>query len=576
MVSLSVLLILAQPRSISSYSVKVDHQPAMLVIWFTLDDGTLRVNLPSRIVSGQRFFSTVGDERGLYQSSNFSLEFADQPAPGQGVGFSWVAPAVHAKTHVPLVLKTWAGQEVARADVVVQPSADDLPSPPAGFPKIIQSGRPAILSGSFDGYGKATVTLGGRASAVMAQDLAATVVMVPADAIGLTQYEIKTADKETSGEVRCVSANGKPAKSSLRPGERTRYQVVAAGLKGFDREIGLLLVNNTPGWAKASFLRPTARTNLTDGAGEILFVEPGSIRPDGAFHAVADLEQTYAVPSDIHPEIIMPRNVVEEVALLLQIPRHVSSKLDPQEHAELLRQRYGERALPLLGELINRDISLPLVSESVNRGIPGKAVDAMLALDFDRATPLILAAARDRKIQPNLDPFNQKAAKNPAYPYRELLHDAGLRELTPRPIAYAAEAVGLTGSPSDLAALTGALADAGHPLIHDEIEAAMARLGSEPQISAIQRRLDLAITKMDGRNLDEFRRGAHQAAFTSNPKFLPALCRHLGDPSFDYGDVSDSPGTWAADAILKLKHAPPSEWQQVSKFCNEVHGSDPH
>lgn len=546
MIALVLSPVEAQHRHAAWYSAKVEKQPGMSVIIFTFDIGSVRVDLPNPVVSGQRFFGTMGDFLGRRSRDSYSLEFAGQTARVEDWGFSWVAPTVQAETHVPLILKDFTGGELASADILVTVSAEDVPGVQPGLPGVVQSGRPAILFGAFDGLGRtATVTISGQSADVLTQNLATTVVMVPPDVVGMTHYTVRSAGGESGGDLRCISV--KDNEATLRRGKRRHYEVVIAGLLGLDREIAVRVQNNTPALAKLGPLRPTPFPKNREEVPGVLFVEPKDVRPDGTYHAIAEIE---ILPGliDLHTDLIMPRNALEEVALLLQLPRHTSSKLEAQEHAELLRLRYGDRALPLLGDLIDR-------------GLGGnEAVDTMIAIDFDRATPLILTAVLHRSIQVDLDAFNRKAEKNPAYPYRQLLHDAALQELGLRPTVSSAEAVGITGSPADLPALTAALATAGHPLIHDAVEAAMARFGAEPQLQAIERRLRVVISPtLDGAVVQEFERGVHQAIFTGNTRFVPLLCRHIHDSHWEFGDYNVDPGNGAREAIMLLQRNEPGK-----------------
>jgi len=49
-----------------------------------------------------------------------------------------------------------------------------------------------------------------------------------------------------------------------------------------------------------------------------------------------------------------------------------------------------------------------------------------------------------------------------------------------------------------------------------------------------------------------FEEGTRSAVFTGNKDFIPLLCAHLHDPSWDFGDYGESPANAAQLAIAAL------------------------
>src|SRR5262249_52386021 len=139
--------------------------------------------------------------------------------------------------------------------------------------------------------------------------------------------------------------------------------------------------------------------------------------------------------------LVIPTTVEDEIALVLKMPRQHASKAPGQEHADLLRERYGDRTLPLLAQLLD------------HRPDFVEAADAMLYLDADVAAAAIFRAVkRTPKYAWDfaLDWYLRKIAKDPDDRFRGDLHLAAARIIEASPTDTAVDALVLTGSDADV------------------------------------------------------------------------------------------------------------------------------
>ncbi len=123
----------------------------------------------------------------------------------------------------------------------------------------------------------------------------------------------------------------------------------------------------------------------------------------------------------------------------------------------------------------------------------------------------------------------------------------------------AVSAVGVVGSESDFPILEQVYrsqsdSKSGNALIRNASEAALARLGSQPHIANIKQQLSMVVKNTGDAAV--FEQGVRSAVFTGNKDFIPLLCAHLHDPSWDFGDYGDYPSQAAELAIDALLHKP--------------------
>jgi hypothetical protein len=284
---------------------------------------------------------------------------------------------------------------------------------------------------------------------------------------------------------------------------------------------------------------------------EYIFIRPEDVRKDGTYAAQRTLWGLQQGAIEMRANVVMPPTPHEVVEQILRTPRVDFSKMPAQEHAEALKS-LGEETPPLLAEFLT--------------GAPDLAYEALQAmlLDPDRAAPLVITAIPGMHGQPKelaLDAYTRSARDNPAFPYRRELHDAALSALTPGGYlsadVAAVRALGVVGSESDFPILEQVYRSqsderSGNAIIRDASEAALARLGSQPYIANIKPQLSVVVKNTADAAV--FERGAKSAVLTDNKDFIPLLCAHLHDPSWDFGDYGVSPSETAELAIDALLH----------------------
>ena len=223
-----------------------------------------------------------------------------------------------------------------------------------------------------------------------------------------------------------------------------------------------------------------------------------------------------------------------------------------------------------LADLGERRMAL-LASFLTDRDLGASAADAMLSIDRDRAAPYLFASMprSDRNVQ-----FRTFGRFTDAIQNRESvcclteMHAAAVRCLDADTPADAAErailAVGLSGSPADFPLLarfvdTGAV-DHWPAQLSRAATAALARLGSEAHLRQIERELAAPVpARIDSAGSRRIAAAIDTAAFSGKSRFLPLLCRHLGDPfPRDFSDdIPPMPAPQAARAIDRIaNHAP--------------------
>lgn len=376
---------------------------------------------------------------------------------------------------------------------------------------------------------------------------------VPPRLLGNTNYVFTQSGQALTGTVRCVAIEKKGGATSLLNGEQAPYQLVVRGLQGMDREVTIDLRVLTPTLATFDRVQVSPK-NLSGEPAQIIYfphytetiyLQPSWLRKDGTFTINRTLNGIQPGRIRVMASLLIPASVDDEVALVLNMPRRNSSEIPGQAHANLLRQRYGDQAMPLLEAVLDRQPDF------------GEAVDAMLYLDMDAATPAIFRAISRR---PNynwnfaLGWYMKKIGEDPKYRFREGLHTAAAQIIESKPTDTAVQALVLTGSKADLPLLEHAYAIPDlHPVIRNMVEAALGRFDYDPALRATEQKLSVVI----GQNPPEqdFSWAAQEAAFTHSPRLIPFLCRHLRDRSWDFGDYNVSPASDAAAALEEIRRA---------------------
>jgi hypothetical protein len=220
---------------------------------------------------------------------------------------------------------------------------------------------------------------------------------------------------------------------------------------------------------------------------------------------------------------------IEAVKEILNRPRVSSSKSACQEHAEDLKS-FGDSAIPLLASLLNEFSFV--------------ASQTMLEIDSNKAGPLLFSSMpkSDHFVQFfTFSFFIQSMNKGEKLPFARELHDAAVRCLEAGTDSDAAEmeliAIGFTGSDSDYPLLEHIYES--HPPMEAGVviglkaasAGALARLGHEKYLKEIEVILAEPIpARIPPTRAAQLQRAMSKAGFSQNPRFIPLLARHLGDP----------------------------------------------
>ncbi|HEV2116913.1 MAG TPA: hypothetical protein VGR48_12850 [Terriglobales bacterium] len=558
LVFLSIPTVLAaQPPPHDWYEVRVERQSLIQIITFTTDDGPVRVVLPEHIVGGEWFYGTVElpSEGASTAPQSYVLQFAGQSAHANQRGFSWKAPEVAADTDVVLLVSDFRGVRVARVVSTVQARAPaDETDGTLYIPKIVQSGHAMVVSGTFDGKGtNVSLSVGNTPSDLLAQTTRRSVFKVPPRLLGNTNYVFTQSGQAHTGTLRCVAIEKKGGATSLLNARSAPYQLVVRGLQGMDREVTIELRILTPTLATFGPVQVSPKDLSGEPAqiiyfqhfAETIYIQPSWLHKDGTFPINRVLNGIQPGRIRVDASLLIPASIEDEVALVLNMPRQNFSDLPGQAHANLLRRRYGDQAMPLLEAVLDRQPDF------------GEAVDAMLYLDMDAATPAIFRAI-SRKPNYNWDFalgwYMKKIGQEPNYRFRDGLHTAAAQIIESKPTDTAVQALVLTGSKADLPLLEHAYAIPNlHPIIRNMVEAALGRYGYDPALRAIEQKLSVVIGQTPPGQ--DFTWATQEAAFTHSPRLIPFLCRHLRDRSWDFGDYNVSPASDAAAALEEIRRA---------------------
>ncbi len=553
------LLILAStctfwPRTVAQtpvapYGLKVSTQPGLLIVTFQTQQGSVRAYLPDHLFPGESFSGTVEapPEGASTAPSGYFLQLADQQIMVKSRTFNWAAPA-EAGTF-PLRLKDFQGNELVHYDLFVSMGPHPQPIVPEQFrvPDVVQSKTPIPVLGPFDGNSASTTfKLGGNPAEVLTEVPGKAMVVSSTDQTGPLPYEVAKSSRKSQAETRVLSLRLIGLPTSFKNGKRYKIQLVVNGLAGIKQNTEIKLEILTPNMVSIEAYPPLA---FRPHELEYIYIRPEEVDKDGTYTTRRTLRGIQAVPIQMLANVVMPLTPHEAVEQILRTP-HVNLRTTPwQEHAEALKP-FGEETLPLLAEFLTGDFDLSY-----------EALQTML-LDPDRAAPLVLAAIPRMQGQPGeiaLEVYTSAARDNPAFPHRRELHDAALGVLARGADMAAVNALGVVGSESDFPILeqvyqSQSESKSGNALIRNASEAALARLGSQPHIANIKQQLSVVVKNTGDAAV--FEQGVRSAVFTGNKDFIPLLCAHLHDPSWDFGDYGDYPSQTAELAIDALLQKP--------------------
>jgi hypothetical protein len=540
---------IAEPQTpVMPFGLKVTTQPGLLIVTFQTQQGTVRAYLPDKLFAGESFSGTVEapPEGASSAPSGYFLQLADQQVMVRNHTFNWTTPAEGGL--IPLRLKDFEGTELGHYDLFIRtygPRPETHIPEQFRVPDVIQSKAPIPALGPFDGNSKSTsFKLGGIPAEVLTEIPGKAMFFCNRGLAGPARYEISKSAHKSEGETRVLSVRLGKLPASFKNGKRYKFQLSVSGLAGIRQNTEIRLEIMTPTLVSIEEDPPIRYSphNL-----EYIFIRPEDVRKDGTYATRRVLQGIQPGAVEMQANVIMPLTPHEVVEQILRTPRVDFSKRPAQEHAEALKS-IGEDPLPLLAEFLTGDFDLAY-----------EALQTML-LDSDRAATLVIAAIPRMNQQPleiALETYTRSARDNPAFLYRRELRDAALSVLLHGPSMTAIRALGVVGSESDFPILeqiyrTQSDERSGNPLIRDASEAALARLGSQPHIANIKAQLSV-IVKNTG-DAAVFEEGARSAMFTDSKDFIPLLCTHLHDRSWDFGDYAESPSGTAELAIDALLH----------------------
>jgi hypothetical protein len=545
---------IAQPETpVTPYGLKVSSQPGLLIVMFQTQQGGVRAYLPDKLVPGEAFSGTVEapPEGASSAPSGYLLQLADQQVVVKDRTFHWTVPAGGGT--IPLLLKDFRGTELGHVDLFVSLVPHPQPSISEQFrvPDVVQSKTPIPVLGPFDGNSASTsFKLAGIPAEVLTEVPGKAMVLCSGDLTGPVRYEVSKSSHKSEAETRVLSVRITGLPTSFKNGKRYKIQLIVSGMAGIKQNTEIKLEIVTPNMVSIEAFPPLA---FRPHDLEYIYIRPEEVGKDGTYSTRRTLRGIQSVPIQLLANVGMPLTPHEAVEQILRTPRVNLSTKPGQEHAEALKP-FGEETLPLLAEFLTGDFDLSY-----------EALQTML-LDPDRAAPLVLTAIPRMQGQPGeiaLEVYTSAARDNPAFPHRRELHDAAFSAVTRggylSPDMAAVSTLGIVGSESDFPILEQVYQSqsdsrSGNALIRNASEAALARLGSQPHIANIKQQLSVVVKNTGDAAV--FEQGAKSAVFTGNKAFIPLLCAHLHDPSWNYGDYGDSPSDVAELAIDAILHKP--------------------
>lgn len=139
------------------------------------------------------------------------------------------------------------------------------------LPPFAQTGRPATITGLFDGNSANTqCTIGTQPGAILAESPRKMVFKTPTNVLGSVPVSVTDRGKTTTGEVRVLNVKLSSPKTNLTRGEKTNVHMEIKGLKGESRSVPLRVVT-------------TGTANTSGGNLQDITILPGQVSRDGTF-----------------------------------------------------------------------------------------------------------------------------------------------------------------------------------------------------------------------------------------------------------------------------------------------------
>lgn len=284
--------------------------------------GKVKVTLPDDMRAGDTISGTVSAEpagkteaeraKNSAELSGYVVEIAGaQQSPWEKIGNKLRAFIKFALTEgkAPAgVLKSKTGQTISNFNVPISSVSITMPptSPPTAndfqFPALGQQGRPATLTGPFDGnLSNTTVNINGRNVPLLAESPRSLVVEIPPDATGPTKIDLKEGNVEKTGSIRSLGVNLTAPKTNLKKGESTNLTVTVSGLEGLTDPVPLRIVT-------------TGAVNMQGGNTQNLTISPGDVTSGGKYTTARTITGQQAGAFTVVATVMADPNAEQEQA----------------------------------------------------------------------------------------------------------------------------------------------------------------------------------------------------------------------------------------------------------------------
>lgn len=264
---------------------KVTSAEGLHTVSFDLPAATVKVFLPDDMAAGDTISGTVIAEpkAGYVQDNSPNSETLTgvvvEVGDKQKVSVcdpcstlrSFVMPHVlEQKGRLMNISLVQPGKAPVTTSVPVQPSAAPLTWDP-NMPPFAQTGRPATISGAFDGNSDNTqCTVGKQPAAILAESPRKAVFKTPTNILGPIKMSVNENGKTTTGEVRVLSVHLSSPKTNLKRGEKTNVHMEIKGLKGESRAVPFRIVT-------------TGTANTQGGNTQDITIMPNQVSATGSF-----------------------------------------------------------------------------------------------------------------------------------------------------------------------------------------------------------------------------------------------------------------------------------------------------
>jgi hypothetical protein len=244
---------------------------SLIIIVFTFDPGRIIVNLPDDLRAGDTISGTVVEEpkgttaaekernRSVLEGMVIDLDGTKMPVSQPH--FTWILPAPQSSATpryrlriIEMPKSGSSGSQHVYSDCMIE--AYNFPKMSASgsgylvekqeikIPSLGQTGRPIVITGSFDGKSDNTgLTVGGQTVTPLAESPRKVVFENPTNVTGPVGISVNEGGKETMGTFHNVGVNLTAPKTSLKKGESTELHVEVSGLQGISQPVPLHLTN---------------------------------------------------------------------------------------------------------------------------------------------------------------------------------------------------------------------------------------------------------------------------------------------------------------------------------------------